>query len=155
MVYWDHHVNAIEITIIEELFCEINKIRQSFNVEEQAGLQFSEPSCPISERWLIESLFYSLIPRLEKCVICRNFSHFPLHHSLKGILLIFSCSFRLSVGLSVICAVSRSTGNLQLCSSEYSSPLYSIGFPLRSIAVCLSSKPTVRQTLSIRIISRK
>ncbi len=42
----------------------------------------------------------------------RNFSNFSLHHSLNGILSILSCSFRLSVGAGVICAVTRSTGNL-------------------------------------------
>lgn len=59
------------------------------------------------------------------CCLCtgwqkasRNFSNFSLHHSLNGILLILSCSFRLSVGLGVICAVTRSTVNLQLCSLE-------------------------------------
>lgn len=96
------------------------------------------------------------------CCLCtgwqnasRNFSNFSLHHSLNGILSMFSCSFRLSVRSGIICAVTSSTMNLQLWSLEYSSPLYSSGLPLISIAVCLSSKPEVRQTLSIRIISRK
>ena len=96
------------------------------------------------------------------CCLCtgwqkafRTFSNFSLHHSLNGILSILSCSFRLSVGSDDICAVTRSTVNLQLCSSEYSSPLYSSDLPLISVAVCSSSNPTVRQTLSIRIISRK
>lgn len=48
----------------------------------------------------------------------RNFSNFSLHHSLNGILSILSCSFRLSVGEGVICAITRSTVNLQSCSSE-------------------------------------
>lgn len=87
--------------------------------------------------------------------VSRNFSNFTLHHSLNGILSILSCSFRLSVGSDVICAITRSTVNFRLCSSEYSSPLYSSGLPLISVAVCSSSNPTVRQTLSIRSISRK
>ncbi len=118
MVYLDHRVDTIEIAVIEELFCEFNKIRQSFSLEERAGLQFCELSCPINEQLLIESLFYNLIPRLEKCVIRRNFSNFSLHHSLKDTLSMLSCNFRLSEGSGVICAVTRSTVNLQLCSSE-------------------------------------
>ena len=118
MVYLDHRVDTIEIAVIEELFCEFNKIRQSFSLEERAGLQFCEPSCPINEQLLIESLFYNLIPRLEECVIRRNFSNFSLHHSLKDTLSMLSCNFRLSEGSGVICAVTRSTVNLQLCSSE-------------------------------------
>lgn len=62
---------------------------------------------------------------LHFCCLCtgwqkasRNFSNFSLHHSLDGILSILSCSSRLSVGSGVICAVTRLTVNLQLCSSE-------------------------------------
>lgn len=62
---------------------------------------------------------------LHFCCLCtgwqkasRNFSNFSPHHSLNGTLLMFSCSFRLSVESGVICAVTRSTVNLQLCSSE-------------------------------------
>ena len=50
------------------------------------------------------------------CHIFSDFLSIPL--SLNGILSILSCSFRLFVGLGIMCAVIRSTVNLQLCSSE-------------------------------------
>ena len=83
----------------------------------------------------------------------RSFSNCLLHHSIKDIWQILSCSFRLSVGSGVICAVTRSTVNLQLCSSKYNFQLYSSGLPLISVVVCCSSNPTVWQRFSIRIIS--
>lgn len=93
MVYLDHRVDTIEIAVIEELFCEFNKIRQSFSLEERAGLQFCEPSCPINEQLLIESLFYNLIPRLEERNSSIISSNFSLTHSANGILSILSCQF--------------------------------------------------------------
>lgn len=43
--------------------------------------------------------------------------------------------------------------NFRLCSSEYNSPLYSMGLPVSNVVVYSLLKPTARHNLSMLIIS--
>lgn len=83
-------------------------------------------------------------------IACCNFSNCSLDHSPIGFRLMERISLSLSAGSFATLKSALPVENFRLCSSEYSSPLYSNGLPLMSVAVCRSSNPTRRHIFSMR-----
>ena len=101
-------------------------------------------------------LVYSCIPLffrfgcMGRCMLCRSFSNCSLNHSPIGRKLIVRTNLPLS---EKTLALTSFAMNFRLCSSEYSSPLYSTGLPVSNVVVCSLLKPTARHSLSRLIIS--
>mgnify|MGYP003223672568 CR=1 FL=1 len=100
--------------------------------------------------------FYSFIPLPFRCgitgcrMLCRSFSNCSLNHSPMG----RKSTVRMNLPLSEnTLALTSFAMNFRLCSSEYNSPLYSMGLPVSNVAVCSLLKPTARHNLSMLIIS--
>lgn len=81
---------------------------------------------------------------------CLNLSNCSLNHSQMGRKSIVRINLPPSENTLALTSFAM---NFRLCSSEYNSPLYSMGLPVCNVAVCSLLKPTARHNLSMLIMS--
>lgn len=83
-------------------------------------------------------------------MVCLSFSNCSLNHSPMGRKSIVRINLPLSENTLALTSFAM---NFRFCSSEYNSPLYSMGLPVSNVTVCYLLKPTARHNISMLIIS--
>ncbi len=83
-------------------------------------------------------------------MVCLSFSNCSLNHSPMGRKSIVRINLPLSENTLALTSFAM---NFRFCSSEYNSPLYSMGLPVSNVTVCSLLKPTARHNISMLIIS--